>query len=73
MASKYGMDELDIKHLENDREAGKNTLEYLRSSHPDLVVYDFCKALKDHNIRRLDIVKELLEHLSVPSSSNVYV
>ena len=73
MAAKYGMDELDIKLLEKDREAGEKTLDYLRSSHPDLTVYDFCKALKDHSIKRLDIVKELLGHLSVPSSSNVYV
>ena len=72
MAFKYGMDHLKIKSLENDREAGKKTLDYLQSSNPDLTVYDFCKTLKEYEIRRLDIVKELLNHLSVPSSSNVY-
>ena len=73
MAFKYGMDQLKIKYLENDPEAGKKTLEYLGASNPDLIVYDFCKTLKKHNIRRLDIVKELLGHLSVPSSSKAYV
>ena len=73
IASKYEMDHVKIKNLENDPEAGKNTLEYLRSSNPDLTVYDFCKALKEHSVKRLDIVRELMGHLSVPSSSNVYV
>jgi len=46
IASKYKMDQLKIKSLENDPEAGKKTLEYLRTSNPDLKVYGFCKALK---------------------------
>ena len=73
MAFKYGMGHVKIKSLENDPEAGKKTLEYLGASNPDLTVYDFCKTLKEHNIRRLDIVKELLGHLSVPGSSKVHV
>ena len=73
MAFKYGMDQLKIKSVENDQEAGQKTLEYLEASNPNLHVYDFCKTLKEHNIRRLDIVNELLGHLSVPSSSKVYV
>ena len=73
IVSKYGMNRHKIKSLENDPEAGKKTLDYLGSSNPDLTVYDFCKTLKEHNIRRLDIVKELLGHLSVPSSSKAYV
>jgi len=72
IAFKYEMDQLKIKSLENDPEPGKKTLEYLRTSNPDLKVYDFCKTLKEHNIRRLDIVKELLGHLSVPSSSTAH-
>ena len=74
--SKYGMDPRKFKLLEKDPEAGKKTLEYLGTRNPDLTVYDFCKTLKEHNIRRLDIVKELLEHLSVPipsSSKAAYV
>ena len=73
VAFKYEMDHVRITSLENDPEAGKKTLEYLGASNPDLTVYDFCKTLKEHNIRRLDIVKELLGHLSVPSSSKAYV
>ena len=73
IAFKYGMDQLRIKSLENDPEAGKKTLEYLQSTNPELTVYSFCKTLKEHNIRRLEIVNELRGHLSVPSSSKVYV
>ena len=75
IAFKYEMDQHKIKNLENDPEleAGKKTLEYLRSSNPDLTVYHFCKALKEDGVRRLDIVKELHGHLSVPNSSNEYV
>ena len=68
VAYKYGMDLPEIKYLENDLEAGKNTLECLLASNPDLTVYDFCKSLKEHNISRLDIVSELQGHLSVPIS-----
>ncbi|XP_020605225.1 uncharacterized protein LOC110044046 [Orbicella faveolata] len=73
IAFKYEMDHVKIRSLENHPEAGKKTLDYLRASHPDLTVYDFCKTLKEHNIRRLDIVKELRGHLSVPSSFNKYL
>ena len=71
--SKYGMDQRQISLLENDHEAGKMTLDYLRASTPHLTVYDFCKTLKEHNIWRLDIANELRGHLSVPSSFNEYV
>ena len=74
IAFKYGMDQLRIKSLENDPEAaGKRTLEYILSTNPDLTVYNFCKTLKEHKIRRLEIVNELRGHLSVPSSSKVNV
>ena len=64
IAFKYGMDQLRIKSLENDPEAaGKSTLEYILSTNPDLTVYNFCKTLKERNIRRLDIVNELRGHL----------
>ena len=71
IAFKYGMEQLKIKSLENDPEAGKTTLEFLLSINPVLTVYDFCKTLKEHNIRRLDIVNALQGHLSVSSSSKV--
>jgi len=73
IASKYKMKKVQIKLLEDDSEAGRKILEYLRSSNPDLTVYEFCKALKEDGVRRLDIVKELLGHLSVRNSSNEYV
>lgn len=73
IAFRYGMDQVKIKSLENDSEAGKRTLEYLRSCNPNLTVYDFCKTLKEHSIRRLEIVNELRGHLSVPSSSKGYM
>ncbi len=72
IAFKYRMDQLNIKSLQDDQEAGRKTMEYLDSHNPYLTVYDFCKALKEYSIRRLDIVKELLGHLSV-SSSSVFV
>lgn len=72
IAFKFDMDPVVIKSLQDDPEAGKRTLIYLDGHNPDLTVYDFCKELKEYNIRRFDIVKELLGHLSV-SSSKVYV
>ena len=73
IASKYKLGWLKIKMLEKDSEPGKKTLEFLRSTQPDLTVYDFCKALKEESVKRLDIVKELQGHLSVSNSSNEYV
>ena len=73
MAFKYEMNPLDIKSLEDDPKAGSKTLEYLYASQPYLTVYDFCKALKEYNTRRLDIVKELLGHLSDVCPSKLYV
>lgn len=68
VANKFGMDQLKIRHLENYLEAGEKTLEYIQASYPDLTAYDFCKTLKEHDLRRLDIVRELQGHLSVASS-----
>lgn len=65
---KYKMRPLSMKPLMVDPEAGAKTLEYLQARHPDLTVYDFCKTLKEQSIRRLDIVRKLQEHLSVPTS-----
>lgn len=68
VAIKYGMDEVDRDSLEGSPDAGKITIGYVKATNPDLTVYEFCKTLKEPNIRRFDVVKELLGHLSVPSS-----
>lgn len=65
MAVKYEMDHLDIDVLKDDPDAGSKTLSFLESANPELKVYDFCKTLKEYNIRRNDIVQILLDHLSV--------
>lgn len=72
IAFKYGMDQLSIRSLQDDPEAGTKTLEYVLSLNPCLTVYEFCKTLKD-SVGRFDIVKELLSHLSVPCSSTAHV
>ena len=66
VAFKYKMDEDDISSLEKSQDAGACVIEFLRAQNPELTVYDFCKTLKEPNIRRLDIVQELLSHLSLP-------
>lgn len=68
IASKYGMDEVDRDSLEGNPDAGKATVGYVKATHPYLTVYEFCKTLKERNIQRFDIIKELLGHLSVLSS-----
>lgn len=65
VAVKYEMDHLDIDVLKDDPDAGSKTLSFLESANPELKVYDFCKTLKEYNIRRNDIVQILLDHLSV--------
>jgi len=68
VAIKYGMDEVARDSLEGNPDAGKTTIGYVKGTNPDLTVYEFCKTLKERNIRRFDIIKELLEHLSVAPS-----
>jgi len=65
VAIKYDMDEVTRDSLEDSSDAGKITIGYLKATNPYLTVYEFCKTLKERNIRRFDIVKELLGHLSV--------
>lgn len=67
VAIKYDMDEVDRDSLEGSPDAGKTTIAYVKATNPDLTVYEFCKTLKERNIRRFDIIKELLGHLSVLS------
>lgn len=61
------MDEVDRDSLEGSPDAGKTTIAYVKATNPDLTVYEFCKTLKERNIRRFDIIKELLGHLSALS------
>lgn len=65
VADKYKMDKDVIESLETNQDAGKTVISYLKATNPDLTVYEFCKTLKERNIRRFDIVKELLSQLSV--------
>ena len=71
VAHKYGMDQSCIDALENDPEAGSKTLGFLEAAVPELTVYDFCKTLKEHHIRRLDIVQELENHFSYSAATFV--
>ena len=71
VAHKYGMDQFCIDALENDPEAGSKTLGFLEAAVPELTVYDFCETLKEHHIRRLDIVKKLENHFSAPATTFV--
>ena len=73
MAHKYKMDQVHIDALRNDPEAGSKTLGYLESAVPELTVYDFCETLKEHHIRRLDIVKALENHFSAPGTATAFV
>ena len=67
VASNYEMDELHIDSLEGNPDAGKSVISYLKATYPDLTVYDFCKTLRERNIRRFDIIQKLLGQLSVPA------
>lgn len=59
------MNEDKIGALDNSKEPGKDVMEFLMGSKPDLTVYSFCKVLKQDNIKRIDIVKLLEEHLLI--------
>lgn len=59
IACKYKMDLLDVNSLEGSQDAGARVVDFLKAQNPELTVYDFCKTLKEPNIRRLDIVKVL--------------
>ena len=71
VAHKYEMYQFCIDALRNDPEAGSKTLGFLESAVPELTVYDFCKTLKEHHIRRLDIVQELENHFSASATTFV--
>ena len=63
VAFHYKMKSIDRHKLERCKNPGENVLGYLETKHPDLTVYHFCKVLKDKDIRRLDIVNELVDYL----------
>ena len=64
------MKENPIRALENARDPGKEVMEFLKASIPELPVYAFCKVLKDDKIGRNDITKLLENHLSVTESES---
>ena len=51
--------------LDNSKEPGKDVMEFLMGSKPDLTVYSFCKVLKEDKIERFDIAKLLEKHLLI--------
>ena len=53
----------DVGYLERRDNPGEDVLVYLETTHPNLTIYRFCKALKAKNIRRLDIVNKLVGYL----------
>ena len=64
LADRYTMDGHRIVSLDlNQATAGKEVLDFLETSNPNLTVYDFCKVLKEGGIRRLDIADVLSAHL----------
>lgn len=75
LAYKYKMEKDVIGSLESSQEpAGKVVVDFLARTNPNLTVYEFCKYLKMPDIRRFDIVEELLGCLTTPvSSGNVHV
>ena len=69
VAAKYELKPYKIDDLSNSQEPGMHVLEFVTGSKPNLTVYDFCKLLKEDNIRRFDIVKVLEDHLLVREGS----
>lgn len=67
IGSKYGITHSTLTVMANSAEPGKDLLEFLGATTPDLTVYDFCKTLKD-SFKRLDIVAKLENHFLVAIS-----
>ncbi|XP_015749786.1 PREDICTED: uncharacterized protein LOC107329628 [Acropora digitifera] len=64
LADHYKMERTYRNLLEKEKLPGVDIIHHIKAVAPDLTVYNFCKTLKQHNIRRLDIVKRLKGHLS---------
>ncbi|XP_044173316.1 uncharacterized protein LOC114949063 isoform X3 [Acropora millepora] len=64
LADHYKMERTNINLLKKKMLPGVATIDHIKAVAPDLTVYNFCKTLKQHNIRRLDIVQRLKGHLS---------
>ena len=69
VAANYGVNEHDIRALDNSRQPGKDVLDFLLGSNPNLTVYSFCKKLKEDHLKRFDIVRILEGHLSIEKES----
>ncbi|XP_029208472.2 uncharacterized protein LOC114972102 isoform X2 [Acropora millepora] len=63
VAFHYNMKGIDHLEVQRKTSPGEDVLVYLETALPDLTVYHFCKVLKGENIRRLDIVKKLVDYL----------
>ena len=63
VAFHYNMKGIDHLEVQRKTRPGEDVLVYLETALPDLTVYHFCKVLKGENIRRLDIVKKLVDYL----------
>lgn len=65
VATKYDMQENKITALNSSREPGKDVMEFLSGSKPNLTVYSFFRVLKEDKIERFDIAKLLEPHLLI--------
>lgn len=59
-----------IAALDNSKEPGKDVLEFLMGTKPNLTVYSFCKVLKEDILLRFDIAKLLEDHLLIRKDSS---
>lgn len=59
-----------IAALDNSKEPGKDVLEFLMGTKPNLTVYSFCKVLKEDILSRFDIAKLLEDHLLIRKDSS---
>lgn len=70
VAAKFDMQDNRIAALDNSKEPGKDVLEFLMGTKPNLTVYSFCKVLKEDILSRFDIAKLLEDHLLIRKDSS---
>ena len=61
VAHRYGMNKDLVENLETKQHPATQVMDFLLASKPDLLVYSFCKTLKENNC--LNIVKVLEDKL----------
>ena len=69
VACKFNMSSAEVDAIEtSSSDPGRDVMEFLEVTKPDLEVYDFCKMLRELEPDiDTDIIKELFEHLSMPA------